>query len=201
MSTDTIFGLDQGLFISETGLAITAVSALIGIWIDRDEDRPLRYSIWLTVLVILATGVGCFQTYQDYLGEVKLKGDIARVLQKLDTIVHHGVADVPELNEIVKSEIAEKSRENPDIIAAIAQRAADEGADPKAVFATYLPEGDVERIAGDGNLKVKASDLAIARIDGQTTAPVRPALTFGHNKPRLRSDSGAPHKVETEKKP
>ena len=85
-----VFGIDSGLFISEAGLGITAVAALVGIWIDRDPDRPLRYSVWLTVLVVLATGVGVFQTYQDYLSGEKLQGDIGRVLPKVDKIASEG---------------------------------------------------------------------------------------------------------------
>jgi enamine deaminase RidA (YjgF/YER057c/UK114 family) len=133
MDTDTILGLDKGLFFEEFGLLVTAIAAVVGIWIDRDEERPRSYSTWLTVLVVLATGVGVVQAYSGFLNETKLRGDIARILQKIDKIAHQGKADVPALNEVLKKEVTVQSRSNPDVLAQMAQRVADEGGDPKAV--------------------------------------------------------------------
>jgi len=196
----TVFGIDSGLFISEAGLGITAVAALVGIWIDRDPDRPLRYSVWLTVLVVLATGVGVFQTYQDYLSGEKLQGDIARVLQKVDKIAHEGTADVPVLNEVLKNEVAAQARNNPDVMAAIAQRVADEGGDPQAVLTTYLPDNEVKAFATDGRLTTAPLDAKIANLDGRTESPIRHPSTFGTGEALLRTPTKK-GQTRTEKNP
>lgn len=201
MIGSTILGLDEGLFISEVGLLLTAVSAVVGIWIDRDTERPLRYSVWLTLLVVLATGVGVFQSYTGYLDQEKLKGDIARILQKVDKIANQGNADVPALNEVLKNEVSEQTRDNPDVMAAIAQRVADEGGDPKAVLGAYLTEQDVQHLADKGKLKTAPGDEKIAGMDGQSGAPIRHPMTFGSGKAQLRPENKKPVQPQPAKAP
>jgi hypothetical protein len=201
MFEETILGFDADLFISEVGLTLTAISAVIGIWIDRDEERPLSYSIWLTVLVVFATGVGVVQAYADYEDEERLKGDIARILQKVDKIAHEGKADVPALNETLKNEVSAQSRDNPDVIAAIAQRVADEGGDPKVIFGTYLTDADVQGLAAKGKLAAAPPNEQIAAIDGQTKGQTRHPATFGTGKAQLRSAEKKPQQSQPEKKP
>jgi hypothetical protein len=144
--------------------------------------------------------VGVSQTYEDFLSGQKLEGDIARVLQKVDKIAHHGNADVPALNEVLKDEVAVQAKKNPDVLAAISQRVADEGGDPKAMFETYLSATEVQAIAKGGSLATAPVDEKIAGLDGQTKAPSRPPLTFGSSKARLRNDDKPFRAKETEKK-
>ena len=54
MLASTILGIDTEIFVSETGLLLTSIAAIVGIWLDRDPERPRSYSIWLTVLVVMA---------------------------------------------------------------------------------------------------------------------------------------------------
>jgi len=196
MDTDTILGLDKGLFFEEFGLLVTAIAAVVGIWIDRDEERPRSYSTWLTVLVVLATGVGVVQAYSGFLNETKLRGDIARILQKIDKIAHQGKADVPALNEVLKKEVTVQSRSNPDVLAQMAQRVADEGGDPKAVFATYLTENDVQALAGKGNLATAAVDPKVAGAHDDKTPTFRHPATFGTGKAQLRSVNKQPNQAQ-----
>lgn len=199
MIAETILGFDTDLFISEFGLTLAAISAIVGIWIDRDTERPLSYSVWLTILVVFATGVGVVQSYTDFVDEEKIKGDIARILQKVDKIAHEGKADVPALNEALKNQVSQQSRDNPDVVAAMAQRVADEGGDPKVVFGTYLADADVQSLVGKGKLTTAPQDEKVAAIDGQTKAPTRHPATFGTGKAQLRSaDKKQP---QPEKKP
>lgn len=200
MSDGTVFGVDTGLFISETALAITALAALVGIWVDRDPERPLRYSVWLTVLAVLATAVGMFQTYDDHLSEEKLNGDIARVVQKVDKIAHQSDADVPALNEVLKNEVAEQQKKNPKVVGYIAQRVADEGGNPQEVFETYLDQNDVKAIVAAGRLKTAPVDSTIASADGIETATPRRPVTFGSGKATLRSNA-KPAETAKEKQP
>ncbi len=201
MFADTILGVDEGLFISEVGLALTAIAAAVGIWIDRDTERPLSYSIWLTVLVVFATGVGVFQAYTGYLDQEKLKGDIARILQKVDKIANQGKADVPALNEVLKNEVAEQTRDNPDVLAAMAQRVADEGGDPKGVLGVYLADGEMQGLAAKGKLATAPGDEKIGALDGDTKAPIRHAPTFGTGKAQLRPAGQKATQPQPEKKP
>lgn len=201
MIEETILGFDADLFISEVGLTLTAISAVVGIWIDRDQERPRSFSIWLTVLVVFATGVGVVQAYTDYVDEEKLKGDIARILQKVDKIAHEGKADVPALNEVLKEQVSAQSRSNPDVVAAMAQRVVDEGGDPKVVFGTYLTNADVQGLSSQGKLVTAPHDEKIAAMDGRTKAATRHPATFGTGKAQLRSADKKPNQSQPEKKP
>lgn len=201
MDADTILGLDKGLFFEELGLLLTAIAAIVGIWIDRDEERPRSFSVWLTVLVVMATFVGAVQAYSGFLNETKLKDDIARILQKIDKIAHQGKADVPALNQVLKDEVTAQSRNNPEVLAQMAQRVADEGGDPKTVFATYLTDNDVQALAGNGKLGTAPVDAKVAGANGEKKQTIRHPATFGTGKATLRPVDKQPKQPQPGTKP
>ncbi|HTJ83135.1 MAG TPA: hypothetical protein VL400_15560 [Polyangiaceae bacterium] len=220
-----IYGIGYDVLVTQLGLIVAGMAAIIGIWVERDPDRPKRYAIWLSALIALATGVGMFQTWKDDQDQKKVEADLARVLQQLDKIASSSDVDIPELNDLLKTELAAQSRANPDVVRGFAQRVADEGGDPAEAFAAYLPESEVQGMQRKGTLAVKPTTqskktAAVAANDtsasggtasggaatdaGADSKPVtrRRKLTFGGGPARLRDDShavNAPTKIEEKK--
>lgn len=152
---EKFFGIDGDLLITEIGLVVAGMAAIIGIWVERDRSKPARYAIWLSALIALATSVGMFQCFDDHFDQKKVEEDLARVLASLDKIAAESDVDLPALNDLIKSEIAAASRANPSVVEKVAQRVADEGGDPATVMAAYLPEGEVQAMQRSGRLAVK----------------------------------------------
>lgn len=157
---EKFFGIDGDLMITEIGLVVAGMAAIIGIWVERDRSKPPRYAIWLSALIALATSVGMFQCFDDHFDQKKVEEDLARVLASLDKIASESDVDLPALNDLIKSEIAAANRANPSVVEKVAQRVADEGGDPATVMAAYLPEGEVQAMQRSGRLEVKPSTAA-----------------------------------------
>ncbi len=199
-----ILGIDYDLAITMIGLLVAGMAAIIGIWVERDPKRPPRYAIWLSALIALATGVSMFQTYDDDQDQKKVEADLARVLQQMDKIASTSAVDIPELNDLLKTELAAQSRANPDVVRGFAQRVADEGGDPAEVVAAYLPESEVQGMQRKGAFTVKpakptaAAPIATAEAAQASNGDATPVkaysqrrkLTFGGGAPKFR-DGGA----------
>jgi hypothetical protein len=197
-----VLGVDYDLLITMIGLLVAGMAAIIGIWVERDPKRPPRYAIWLSALIALATGVSMFQTYDDDQDQKKVEADLARVLQQMDKIASTSTVDIPELNDLLKTELAAQSRANPDVVRGFAQRVADEGGDPAEVVAAYLPESEVQGMQRKGTFTVKpakpttaaavaTAEAAQANNASADAAPGkaysrRRKLTFGGGAPILR---------------
>jgi hypothetical protein len=198
-----LFGFEYDLVVTEMGLLVAGIAAVIGIWVERDPDKPKRYSIWLTVLIVLATFVGMFQTYDDDQDQKKVEADLARVLQTLDKIANESDVDLPELNDLIKNELAAQSRSNPGVVQSFAQRLADDGQDPGDVMRTYLPESEVQGLARKQSIKPKAnvsagnaSGAQLATRSSEGAAAGSPArrrrvLSFGGGPAKLRATAEA----------
>lgn len=199
-------GIGYDLLITEIGMIVAGLAAIVGIWVERDSRRPARYAIWLSTLIALATFVGMFQVYKDDLDQKKVEADLARVLQSLDKIASQSDVDIPELNDLLKTEIAAQSRANPNVVEKFAQRVADEGGDPADVMAAYLPPAEVETMQRSGTLttkpvtRSKPTDAKIATPEGGAAADApaaeptpyatrRRKLTFGGGPARVRGES------------
>ena len=78
--------MDTGLIISLAGLGVAGFSSLLGIWLERDMDKPKKIAAALSILIILATGVGMVQALLDQESQQKMEGDLARMLATLDKI-------------------------------------------------------------------------------------------------------------------
>lgn len=159
---EKFFGIDGDLLITEIGLVVAGMAAIIGIWVERDRSKPARYAIWLSALIALATSVGMFQCFDDHFDQKKVEEDLARVLASLDKIAAESDVDLPALNDLIKSEIAAASRANPSVVEKVAQRVADEGGDPAVVMGAYLPEGEVQAMQRSGRLAVKPPSTPVA---------------------------------------
>lgn len=168
-----------GLIITLAGLGVAGFSSLLGVWLERDDDKPKKIAIALSVLIVLATGVGMVQAMLDEQDKEKMEGDLARMLQTLDKIASSSDVAIPELDALVKSELSAQSRSNPDVVKKMAQRVADEGGDPNAMLGNYLSASEVQSLGRKGDLKVKPPAVAVVAVGKDAEKPrdrVRPTL-------------------------
>jgi hypothetical protein len=190
------------LIITEIGILVAGFAAVLGIWLERDHSKPPRYAWWLSLLIVLCTFVGMFQTLADAKEGAKLESDMARMLATLDKIAQSSEVEIPALNEFVKSEVSAQARANPDVVKKVAQRVADEGGDPAEMLGSYLPPSEVESVARKGALTTRAAKVkkdapaAGGAGDAPAEKPKRRKLEFG-GKPKVREpDSGKPEKSD-----
>jgi hypothetical protein len=181
------------ILITLAGLIVAGLAAILGMWMERDKNKPPRYAYSLSILILLATAVGMFQTYMDAKEAEKMEGDMARMLAMLEQIQSNSECEIPELQELVKTEVASQSRSNPRLVQKFAQRVADEGGDPQAILAKSLPPGDVENLSRKGALKLKPpSAPAPAAANGSAGAEVRPRLGFGRKRDAAATATAVP---------
>ncbi|MEJ7729075.1 MAG: hypothetical protein WKG00_07665 [Polyangiaceae bacterium] len=172
------------VLITFIGVGVAGLAAMLGIWMERDKQKPPRYAYALSLLILMATVVSMFQTYQDAKQGEKMEAEMARMLQMLDKIASSTDVEIPELSDFVKTEIATQSRTNPTVVQKMAQRMADEGEDPAAVLGSYLPPSEVEGLQRKGTLKVappKTAPSTAAAAPGPSGEPAAPG-----DKPRRR---------------
>jgi hypothetical protein len=148
------------VMITEVGILVAGFAAVLGIWLERDHSKPPRYAWWLSLLIILCTFVGMFQTLADAKEGAKLEADMARMLATLDKIAQNSEVEIPELNEFVKNEVSAQARANPDVVKKLAQNVADEGGDPAEMLGSYLPPSEVQNVARKGSLNTKTPKVA-----------------------------------------
>ena len=130
------------VMITMVGLVVAGLAAIVGIWVERDARKPPRYAYGLSVLILMATFVGMFQTYQDAKQGEKLESDMARILATLDKVAAEHGEDIPELNEMVKTEIAAQNR------------AVSRVADPMHGLPVSLDGGTVKCTVGPKNFRL-----------------------------------------------
>ncbi|HEX2675562.1 MAG TPA: hypothetical protein VHM19_02960 [Polyangiales bacterium] len=180
--------LDLDLAISLTALFISGLTAIVGMWVERDPERPIKLFTALAVLCLLTTVVSMWQAMGQAEEAAKQEENMANVLQKLDTIMQKEGVEVPAINDLVKNELSAASRDNPDLVKKVAQRVADSGGNPADVLGSYLPPDEVKRMARGGSLQVKKEPRETSSSGGGThTAaaaapkpPPRRAMTFGN---------------------
>ncbi len=184
------------VMITEVGILVAGFAAVLGIWLERDRSKPPRYAWWLSLLIILCTFVGMFQTLADAKEGAKLEADMARMLATLDRIAQNSEVEIPELNEFVKNEVSAQARANPDVVKKLAQNVADGGGDPAEMLGAYLPPSEVQNVARKGSLNTKSPKIARAVLGG-ADAPTgedakpktRRKLEFG-GKAKVREPEG-----------
>jgi hypothetical protein len=160
--------LSMETIITVIGLAVAGLAAVLGIWVERDEKKPPRYAYALSILILMATGVGMYQTYADALAGQKLEADMARMLATIERIASDSGDENPELQEFMKTELTAQSRANPKVVAKMAQRVADEGGDPTAMLQRHLPASEVEGLSRQGSLKIKPVTMVQAAPGGSS---------------------------------
>ena len=84
-----IDAVNLDVMITEVGIFVAGFAAVLGIWLERDHSKPPRYAWWLSILIVLATFVGMFQTLADAKEGAKLEADMARMLATLDKIAQN----------------------------------------------------------------------------------------------------------------
>lgn len=154
-------GLDMGLLVTMIGVVVAGFAAVLGIWMERDQNKPPRYAYALSALILLATVVSVAQSYLDSKDSEKMEEDLARMLQRMDQIAAN--SNDPELQELIKSELSAQSRANPDVVEKLAQRVSDNGGDPAEVLGKHLDAADIEGIARKGLMKTSGDNEAAAK--------------------------------------
>lgn len=191
-----IDAVNLDVMITEVGIFVAGFAAVLGIWLERDHSKPPRYAWWLSVLIVLATFVGMFQTLADAKEGAKLEADMARMLATLDKIAQNSDVEIPELNEFVKNEVSAQARANPDVVKKVAQRVADEGGDPAEMLGSYLPPSEVESVARKGALTLKAPKVKAPPPAGGEAKEGEAATA--ENKPKRRKlEFGGKSKIRT----
>src|SRR3982751_4983881 len=112
--------VNVGLLVTLMAVFVAGLAAVLGIWMERDKNKPPRYAWALSALIVLATFVSLMQSYLDQKEQDELKDDMARLLSTMDRMAQE--SDDPELRELVKSELTAQSRSNPEVIDKVAQR-------------------------------------------------------------------------------
>ena len=75
-----------GLMMSMSALFIGGLSAVLGIWVDRDQTRPVIFAMVMSVLITAAIAVGATQSYLDAVGAIQQKQDLERMLGMVNEI-------------------------------------------------------------------------------------------------------------------
>jgi|GEM_PF-3417693 len=185
MNEITILGLPLPLLIAEIGIVVTTLSAAVGIWIERDREKPIRTPIALTVLVLCAAGLSIFQCRQEDVESSELEDNLAKVMLQLDEVATKSQVELPELNDVLKSELMMHGRANPRVLMELAKNIAAKGGDPLVVLASYLPEADLQAMKRAGHFDEALTLAAVAN----TEPTQRPKLTFGSGAPYMRSET------------
>jgi len=188
----TIFGIELGLFVAEFGILVTAASAAVGIWIERDREKSLRNPITLTIFVFFAAALGMYQCRQEDAEQAELEDDLAKILEQLDQVANKSEVDMPDLNDLLKAEVMIHGRANPRVLMSLAKRIAANGGDPLVVLASYLPEADLQAMRREGRFD-EAMEALQANNENPAAVPTsRPKLTFGSGVSHLRADEPPP---------
>jgi hypothetical protein len=92
----------MGLITSTIALSLGGISAVLGIWVDRDKSRPVVYAGAMSVLITAAVTVGLTQGYLDATGAIQQKEDLKRMMDMVNEIAV--ASGDPELAKLVASE-------------------------------------------------------------------------------------------------
>jgi hypothetical protein len=91
-----------GLVTSTIALAIGGLSAVLGIWVHRDQERPVVYAGAMSALIVSAVSVGMTQGFLDATGAIQHDKDLERMLSMVNEIAV--ASGDPVLAELVRSE-------------------------------------------------------------------------------------------------
>lgn len=69
-----------GLIASILALSLGAFSAVLGMWVTRDAERPAMFAVAMSVLILTAVGVGIVQSYLDAVEGAQKRADLARMM-------------------------------------------------------------------------------------------------------------------------
>lgn len=186
MNDIEFFGIALPLFVAELGVVVTAMSAAVGIWIERDRQKPIRKPIALTVLVMIAGALCMYQAWHEENEQNELEAELAKIIEELDNVAIKSEVELPDLNEALKAELTIHGRANPKVLRELAQRIAAKGGDPLKMLAAYLPEADLQAMKRDGKFDEALADPKVATAEDAK----RPKLVFGsESNPFVRGEN------------
>jgi hypothetical protein len=91
-----------GLMTSMMALFVGGLSAVLGIWVDRDKSRPVIFAGVMSVLITSAICVGATQSYLDAVAAIQQKEDLDRMLSMVNEIAmasgDQSLADLVQAN-------------------------------------------------------------------------------------------------------
>ena len=96
-----------GLVMSITAMCIGGFSAVLGIWIDRDQSRPKVFAYSMSFLILCALVVGVTQAYLDEVDRIEKDADLERMLDMTFEIAH--ASGDPELIALVEASAGVRS--------------------------------------------------------------------------------------------
>jgi hypothetical protein len=91
-----------GLLMSWSALAIGGGSAVLGIWVDRDKDRPVAFALAMSGLISAAMLVGALQGYLDEVQAIETRANLERMIDMVEDIA--ASSGDPRLAELLKRE-------------------------------------------------------------------------------------------------
>ena len=163
--------MSDGLIFTVAGLTVAALSSVLGIWLQRDEAKPPRWGILLSLLILLASSVGMAQAWLDNKQSEKMEADMARMLATLDKLANSGDdATNAELAAILRAEISAQARVNPGVMQKIAQRVSDDGRDPALMLGAYLSASEVQALSRAGRIKTQPPTAEAKAVTDQARA-------------------------------
>lgn len=139
--------LDPGLYLALAGVTIAGLSAVLGIWVERDTRRPPRYAIAISLLILLSTFVALGQSWLEHQQNQRLEEDIARMMEALDGLASQDGTN-GEVRAFVGRELSALGRSNPRVVRRMSRRIQARGGDPDEVVGRYLKAADYERATG-----------------------------------------------------
>jgi hypothetical protein len=91
-----------GLVASMLALSLGGFSAVLGMWVTRDSQRPIVFAFAMTMLIGTAVFVGVSQSYMDAVDGVQKRADLARMMTMIKEIAAQ-TGDM-ELAALIESE-------------------------------------------------------------------------------------------------
>ena len=148
---------DIGIIVIFVGLIVGGLTAIIGMWIERDRRRPPTWITGLTVLIGMATLVSLYQAWEESKESEKLQNDMARMLLKLDEVAAKAGDQSGDLAEFLKTEMASQNRANPRVLNRMSEQVTQQGGDAVAMLSRHLPPDQVGNLNAASNRKSAAS--------------------------------------------
>ena len=130
-----------GLITSMAALIIGGLSAVLGIWVDRDKSRPVIFAAVMSLLITIAIGVGATQSYLDAVDAIEQKEDLGRMLNMVSEIA--STSGDESLAALVKAE------GGGDVVMQPAEEQPAEEQTAEAQSAEELPAEDADSPAED----------------------------------------------------
>jgi hypothetical protein len=166
--------MSAGLFVTIAGLIVAGVSALLGVWVGWDPQKPPRYAIALSVLILLSTAVSMTQAYLKARDGAKLEADIARILDDLDRMSGQD----PAVDQYVSEEIRSQARSRPEVVNHLADRAEARGETIESLLTRRgLTAGDLEQLGMSA--MTKATSMKAGEAGGTPAATEAAAAGAG----------------------